>query len=120
MSFAASVATRNGTEGSNFHIWNTVIASIKKQAGYHCQWLHADSHQTLSSKVFQFLQYKACHCMRCRRWDGRRCTWKYRLFKAKSTRFMVVCKRRPTLMVIAAYLNLKWQYICTIPTLYAL
>jgi hypothetical protein len=32
MSFAAIVAfvaSRNGTEGSNSHIWNTVIASIR-------------------------------------------------------------------------------------------
>ena len=29
MSFAAIIATRNATEGSNFHIWNTVITSIE-------------------------------------------------------------------------------------------
>jgi hypothetical protein len=29
MSFAAIVASRNGTEGSNYHIRNTVIAIIK-------------------------------------------------------------------------------------------
>ena len=29
MSFAAIVASRNGTEGSNYHICNTVIAIIK-------------------------------------------------------------------------------------------
>jgi hypothetical protein len=29
MSFATIVASRNGTEGSNYHIWNTVIAIIK-------------------------------------------------------------------------------------------
>jgi hypothetical protein len=34
MSFAAIIASRNGTEGSNFHIRNTVIASVWQQAGY--------------------------------------------------------------------------------------
>ena len=29
MSFAATIATRNGTEGSNFHIWNTMTAIVK-------------------------------------------------------------------------------------------
>jgi hypothetical protein len=28
-SFAVIIAARNGTEGSNFHIWNTVIVTIK-------------------------------------------------------------------------------------------
>ena len=32
MSFAAIIATRNGTEGSNFHIWNTMTA-IGKVSG---------------------------------------------------------------------------------------
>ena len=29
MSFAAIIATRNGTEGSNFHIWNTMTAIVE-------------------------------------------------------------------------------------------
>jgi hypothetical protein len=29
MSFAVVVASRNETEGPNFHIWNTVIDNIK-------------------------------------------------------------------------------------------
>jgi hypothetical protein len=33
MSFAAIVASRNGTEGSNYHIWNLVIAIIIKMSG---------------------------------------------------------------------------------------
>ena len=79
--FAAIIATRNGTDGSNFHVWNTIwfgllrclatgwLASLP-MAAYQCS-------PNFALKVFQFLRYKACHiyCLRYSTRNGRRCTW---------------------------------------------
>ena len=48
MSFAAIVASRNGTEGSNFHIWNTVIATIKMSSNRLVSIIANDSTSTLT------------------------------------------------------------------------
>ena len=50
MSFAAITATRNGTEGSNFHIRNTMTAIVEVSAGNRLVCIVACNRATVLAK----------------------------------------------------------------------
>ena len=63
MTFATIITTRNGIEGSNYHIRNTMMPLLKCLAtGCFAQWLVTAQRCSPNLGLgFQFLQYKACY-----------------------------------------------------------
>ena len=70
LSFAAIVATRNGTKGSNFHVRNAMTTRIEMSgnrgwlASFAETGMHDDGHRTLSLIVFQ-CNYNIKHNFSC-------------------------------------------------------